>query len=213
MNVVIARDSVKASKIEIAKHDDRFKDENENTKTENKGVLPVTDHHEESIATTDGPMREIQSDMLQKQYEESSEANRLLKKQLESRDRIIKTQISEIHRLQGENKIAVEEKDECKKEAENLKKELESEKWLGERLKHDVRDLQMQLDFQDCYLQEQSHQSGLMESLLNELQKRNNAQQKEIIELKQQLHTAKEKLDNQIMDLQKMLGIQACKRN
>ena len=214
MNVVIARDSVKASKIEIAKHDDRFEDENANTKTENKGVLPVTDHHEESTVTTDGPMRgEIQSDMLQKQYEESLEANRALKKQLESRDRIIKTQISEIHRLQGENKIAVGEKNECKKEAENLKKELESEKWLGERLKHDIRDLQMQLDFQDCYLQEQSHQSGLMESLLNELQKRNNAQQKEIIELKKQLHTAKEKLDNQIMDLQKMLGIQACERN
>lgn len=213
MNVVIARDSVKASKIEIAKCDDRFKDENENSKTENKGVLPVTDHHKENIATTDGPMREINSEMLQRQYEETLEANRLLKKQLESRDRIVKTQISEIHRLQGENKIAVGEKDEFKKEAENLKKELESEKWLGERLKHDVRDLQMQLDFQDCYLQEQSHQSGLMESLLNELQKRNDAQQKEIIELKEQLQTAKERLDNQIMDLQKMLGIQACKGN
>ena len=213
MNVVIARDSVKASKIEVAKHDDSFKDENENSKTDNKGVLRVTDHHEENIATTDGPTRGIPSDMLHKQYEESVEANRLLKKQLESRDRIIKTQISEIHRLQGENKIAVGEKDELKKESENLKKELESEKWLGERLKHDVRDLQMQLDFQDCYLQEQSHQSGLMESLLTELQKRNDAQQKEIIELKKQLHTAKDKLDNQIMDLQKILGIQACKRN
>ena len=147
--------------------------------------------------------------MIQKQLDDVMEINRLLKKQLESRDVIIKKQISEIRRLQGENKMLCTEKHEMKKANESLRKEYEAEQWLGERLKNDIKDLQIQLDFQDCYLQEQSHQGSLIGNLLNELQKKNDAQEKEIIQLRQQLQTGKDIVDNQIVDLQKMLGIQS----
>ena len=215
MNVVLTRDVAKASKIEEKSGDKNRLVATENDKVSKDGIVcnehrPM-DNNNKNIAE-DGPKPDKETEMLKKQYAELLEINRLLKKQLDSRDAIIKRQISEIHRLQGENKNLEKEKGDVKGEFIDLKKEFETEKWLTERLKHDIRDLQMQLDFQDCYLQEQSHQSSLLESLLGELQKKGEAQEKEITQLRQQLHSGKEKLDTQIVDLQKMLGIQAHKR-
>ena len=206
MNVVMTRDAVRASKVDEKMNekevDVMLKEDSEERKTVDH------DNNNKNI-DTNGPKQEDDSEiiMIKRQFEEIMDVNRLLKKQLESRDAIIKKQISEIHRLQGENKVLLDKKEQMKTENDNLRKEYEAEQWLGERLKHDIRDLQMQLDFQDCYLQEQSHQSNLMDNLLTELQKRNEAQEKEIIQLRKQLHSGKEKVDNQIADLQKMLGI------
>lgn len=205
MDVLMTRDTVIAKKVNKSTKENQVGDVMKDTT--NKGRSADQNENDHVSDETNGPRRyDNETEMFKKQLAMLSEENRILQKQLESRDVIIKKQISEIHRLQGENKAISEEKVEIKNERDNLKKDYEAEQWLGERLKHDVRDLQMQLDFQDCYLQEQSHQSNLMDNLLGELQKRNEAQEKEIIQLRQQLHSGKEKVDNQIVQLQRILS-------
>lgn len=207
MDIVMTQGAVRASKVAEQKQTDTNQSDDKAAEPGN----PLVGNNDNNNVKVTGP--KLQADrerhMIQKELDDVMEINRLLKKQLESRDVIIKKQISEIHRLQGENKALCEEKHEMKKANENLRKEYEAEQWLGERLKNDVKDLQIQLDFQDCYLQEQSHQGSLIGKLLNELQNKNDAQEKEIIQLRQQLQTGKEIVDKQIVDLQKMLGIQS----
>ena len=199
MNIVMTQGAVKASKVGEQKQTD---DSTHGDKKAEMGKAVV--ENENNNAKTVGPKLQTNNE---RQLGDLMEMNRLLRKQLESRDTIIKKQISEIHRLQGQNKLLCEEKNEITKASESLRKDCEAEQWLSERLKHDIRDLQIQLDFQDCYLQEQAHQSSLMSNLLDEVQNRNDAQEKEITQLRKQLQSGKEKVDNQIENLQKMLGI------
>ena len=205
MNVLMTQDAVRASKIGGQKQPD---DNQKNEKAIETGKVLATNENNNDKAERPKEQADMNAGLAQKQLKDTAEVNKLLKKQLESRDIIIKKQISEIHRLQGENKVLSQEQNKMQKAYESLRKEYEAEKWLGERLKNDVRDLQIQLDFQDCYLQEQSHQSSLVGNLLNEVQKMNEAQEKEIIQLRTQIKSGKEIIDNQIADLQKMLGIQ-----
>ena len=205
MNVMMTQDAVRASKIGGQRQPEGNQRHEKAIDTGN--VLAANENNNDK-ATRPKEQADIDAGLAQRQLKEITEVNKVLKKQLESRDIIIKKQISEIHRLQGENKVISEEQKKMQNANESLRKEYEAEKWLGERLKNDVRDLQIQLDFQDCYLQEQSHQSSLVGNLLNEVQKMNEAQEKEIIQLRAQLKSGKEIIDNQITDLQKMLGIQ-----
>ena len=205
MNVLMTQDAVRASKIGGQKQPD---DNQKNEKAIETGKVLAANENNNDKAERPKEQADMNAGLAQKQLKDTAEVNKLLKKQLESRDIIIKKQISEIHRLQGENKVLSQEQNKMQKAYESLRKEYEAEKWLGERLKNDVRDLQIQLDFQDCYLQEQSHQSSLVGNLLNEVQKMNEAQEKEIIQLRAQIRSGKEIIDNQIADLQKMLGIQ-----
>jgi len=205
MNVLMTQDAVRASKIGGQKEPD---DNQKNEKAIETGKVLATNENNNDKAERPKEQADMNAGLAQKQLKDTAEVNKLLKKQLESRDIIIKKQISEIHRLQGENKVLSQEQNKMQKAYESLRKEYEAEKWLGERLKNDVRDLQIQLDFQDCYLQEQSHQSSLVGNLLNEVQKMNEAQENEIIQLRAQIKSGKGIIDNQIADLQKMLGIQ-----
>jgi len=205
MNVLMTQDAVRASKIGGQKEPD---DNQKNEKAIETGKVLATNENNNDKAERPKEQADMNAGLAQKQLKDTAEVNKLLKKQLESRDIIIKKQISEIHRLQGENKVLSQEQNKMQKAYESLRKEYEAEKWLGERLKNDVRDLQIQLDFQDCYLQEQSHQSSLVGNLLNEVQKMNEAQENEIIQLRAQIKSGKGIIDHQIADLQKMLGIQ-----
>jgi len=205
MNVLMTQDAVRASKIGGQKEPD---DNQKNEKAIETGKVLATNENNNDKAERPKEQADMNAGLAQTQLKDTAEVNKLLKKQLESRDIIIKKQISEIHRLQGENKVLSQEQNKMQKAYESLRKEYEAEKWLGERLKNDVRDLQIQLDFQDCYLQEQSHQSSLVGNLLNEVQKMNEAQENEIIQLRAQIKSGKGIIDHQIADLQKMLGIQ-----
>lgn len=207
---MLTRDAARAKKVACEKQADGSEGDElmkDNQKTERKCFDNENNNVDNDMGMSGPNGSRTKTEMTEQEIEDLVEANRLLKKQLESRDAIIKKQISEMHRLQSENKNLSQDKMEMEKDRDNARKECEAERWLGERLKYDIRDLEMQLDFQDCYLQEQTHHSKLMENFLNELQKRSEAQEKEITQLRQQLNAGKEKVDNQIKDLQRLLGI------
>lgn len=200
MNIEISRNSVKARIVNEQPSERRSEDSTCNNEPDTK--------HENNNYETDRPKFENSKSgiQLQEQYDDLLEKNELLRRQLSCRDEIVKKQLTEIHRLKTDNKKQIDAKNVIKIDNERLVKDLDAEKWLSEKLKQDVRDLQVQLGFEECYLQEQVHQIGIMETLLKETQKRYLAQCEEITELRKQSNKAKEKLDGQIMYLQEMLN-------
>ena len=206
MNVEISQHSVRASII-------KYTEELTNDESQDKTASVSTEESHESNNNEMNHLRPRFTDegknyqTLQRQYDELHESNKLMKKQLMSRDEILKHHLAKILSIKTDNNKQLQFKQALKSENETLKRELEAEKWLSEKLRQDIRDLQIRVDFEDCYVQEQAYKMGLMETMLDELQKTNTGQKKEILELKKQLNRTKEQLDNQILDLQKMLRI------
>ena len=126
--------------------------------------------------------------------------------QLKSRDRTASLQRQQLDRQKKEIEELDQKLELKQKECDELSEELHMAHNKNQKLNFEVQDVKLEQELEATLSEELKNENTILRKLLEQEQKRNREQSKELRELKEQLNATQNRLEAQISDLTQFLG-------